>query len=161
MATDRVTTLQEDLAESREYLEHIIEQAGNKWDTQVYSDGLQWTIRQLLIHLADADRGHNAQAMNIAEGKDLIPEDFDIERYNRRVTEKTAEKTAEQAIEELRASRQQLNDWLFNIDASKLDMKGRHASLRIMSVEEILRWTVVHERHHAEHIAAAIGLDTE
>lgn len=156
--SERINHLKARLDESRQYLNSVLDQVGDRWETPVYSDGLKWTVRQIVAHLADADRGHNAQAMNIAEGKDIIPEDFDIERYNRRTTEKTAEKSGEQARSELEASRKQLTEWLFTIDDNMLDKKGRHASLRIMTVEEILGVTVAHERSHAKDIAAALGI---
>jgi hypothetical protein len=145
------------LSDSREYLNKVLDQVGDRWEEKVYSDGLAWTVRQLVNHLADADRGHNNQVMNIAEGRDIIPEDFDIERYNRRVTEKAAEKTVESARYELNQSRQMLNDWLFALNESKLDAKGRHATLRIMSVEEILYQQATHEEGHARDIAEAVN----
>lgn len=156
--SERIDRIRQELEESRQYLYHVLGQVGDRWETPVYSDGLQWNVRQLLAHLADADRGHNAQAMNIAEGKDLIPEDFNIERYNRRTTEKSADKTPQQAISELETTRQQLYDWLSTIDERALDNKGRHATLKIMTVEQILGVLVWHERTHAQDIAVALGI---
>jgi uncharacterized protein (TIGR03083 family) len=154
----RVQQIREELAASRSYLDQVLDQVGDRWEAQVYVDGLGWTVRQLVSHLADADRGHNAQVMNIAQGVDIIPEDFDTERYNRRTTEKTTEKTAEQARAELAEHRQQLNQWLDTLDDDALDRKGRHASLRIMSIEEILRFLANHEKQHAEDIARALEI---
>lgn len=152
----RIEAISAELKEARDYLDEVLDQVGDHWETPVYSDGLSWTVRQLINHLADAERGHSYQVMNIAEGKDVIPEDFDIERYNRRVTEKTAEKSAEQSRSELAETRQALTNWLFALDESKLDMKGRHASLQIMTVEEILKSHAIHERTHAEDIVKAL-----
>lgn len=156
--SERVHRIQSQLEDSRQYLNQVLDRVGDRWETPVYRDGLQWNVRQLLAHLVDADRGHNAQAMNIAQGKDIIPEDFDIERYNRRTTEKSADKTPEQSRAELEASRQQLYDWLLTIDESVLDNKGRHATLKIMTVEQILGVLAGHERTHAQDIALALGI---
>lgn len=156
--SDRINDVIEKLKESRAYWDAVIDQVDDRWDTQVYSDGLGWTVRQLVNHVADADKGHNNQVMNIAEGKDLIPPDFDLERYNKRVTEKTTEKTPEQSLSEMNTQRQALYDWLYTLDASKLDMKGRHASLQILSVEEILGVLSTHERTHAQDIARVLNI---
>jgi hypothetical protein len=156
--SSRVETISQQLAESRDYLNAVLDQVGDRWEEQVYSDGLQWSVRQLVNHLADADRGHNFQVMNIAEGKDVIPEDFDIERYNRSVTRKTAEQSAEDARAQLAEARQQLNEWLFALDDSKLDNKGRHPTLRILTVEQILGVMAAHERGHADDIASALNI---
>ena len=157
--TNRITTVTDELKEARDYLNDVLDEVGNRWDTQVYSDGWAWTVRQLVNHLADADRGHNYQVMNIAEGNDVIPEDFDIERYNRRFTEKTAEKKAQESRQELAETRAALNTWLSELDEDKLDTKGRHASLQILTIEQILRLMAGHERHHAEDIASALEID--
>jgi uncharacterized protein (TIGR03083 family) len=156
--SQRVQQVREQLAASRSYLERVLEQVGDRWEEQVYTEGTGWTVRQLVNHLADADRGHNAQVMNIAQGVDIIPEDFDVQRYNRRTTEKTMEKSAEQARAELAEHRQQLNRWLDTLDEETLDRTGRHSSLRIMSIEEILRFAARHEKQHAEDIARALEL---
>ena len=157
--TNRIATVTDELKEARDYLNAVLDEVGDRWDTQVYSDGLAWTVRQLVNHLADADRGHNYQVMNIAEGNDVIPEDFDIERYNRRFTEKTAEKKAQESRQELAETRAALDTWLSELDESKLDVKGRHASLQIMTIEQILRLMAGHERQHAEDIASALAID--
>lgn len=156
--SERINNVVEKLKESRAYWDAVIEQVGDRWEAQVYADGLGWTVRQLVNHVADADKGHNNQVMNIAEGKDLIPPDFDIERYNKRVTEKTTEKSAEQSLEEMRVQRQALYDWLYMLAESKLDVTGRHASLIVMTVEQILDVLANHERNHAQDIARVLGI---
>jgi hypothetical protein len=88
---ETVTQLKETLVAARAYLDA----ATDHIDKQVYSDGLQWTVWQVAVHLADADRGHNGQVMAFAEGREVIPEDFDIQRYNTRSTEKRADVTFE------------------------------------------------------------------
>ena len=156
--SEQVTQLQDKLTESRAYLDSILAQVADRWDVPVYSDGLEWTVRQIVLHLADAEKGHNLQVRNIAEGRDIIPEDFDLERYNRRQTEKSAERTLESALHELETHRQELMDWLFTIDENLLAAKGRHATLKIMTVDEILETLVQHERTHADDIARALDI---
>lgn len=157
--SERIVQIRQELAESRALLDRVLDAVGDRWETQVYSDGLAWTVRQLANHLADADRGHNHQVMNIAEGNEVIPPDFDVERYNRRLTEKTAEQSGEQARALLNASRAQLNAWLDTLDDDQLDRQGRHASLNILTVYQILQVMCEHERAHARDIAAALGIE--
>ncbi len=154
----RKEQIKKHLDESRAFLNDVLDQVGDRWEVPIYSDGLQWTVRQIVAHLVDADQGHNMQVMNIAEGRDIIPEDFDIERYNGSRTRKNAEKTVEQSRSELEKSRSELLDWLFLADESKLDNRGRHASLKIMSVEEIIQNTGNHERLHAGDIAQVLEI---
>jgi hypothetical protein len=154
--SERKQAIKAKLSETRDYLNSLLDQVGDRWEQQVYSDGLGWTVRQLVNHLTDADRGHMNQAMTYAEGGELVPADFDIERYNAHITRKTAEKSPAQALEELAAQRQQIFEWLDNVDEAKLDLKGRHASLKMMTVEEILRYSAAHEHQHAVELADAL-----
>ncbi len=156
--TETIEQLKALLAEARAHLDATLDAAAARAEEQVYSDGLQWTVRQIAVHLADADRGHNNQVMAFAEGRELIPPDFDIERYNRRVTEKRADMTLAEARASLHESRAALNTWLDSIDESALDKVGRHASLRMMSVREVLKTVAAHERSHADDIRQALSL---
>jgi uncharacterized damage-inducible protein DinB len=156
--TDRKAELKSKLNESRRILNSVFDQVGDRWEMQVYSDGLGWTVKQIAAHLVDAERGHLTQASNIAEGRDIIPENFDIERYNKSRTEKNTDKTVEQSRAELEDVRNEIFSWLDGLDEEKLDRKGRHASLQIMTVHDIMRLLSLHERGHAADIARALDI---
>lgn len=147
------------LIEARDEMNRVLDQIGSRWEQQVYSDGLAWNVRQVLIHVADADRGHNRQAMGYAEGQEVIPPDFDVQRYNARTTEKLAAKTVEEARAEMAQSRQALLEWLDSVEEEKLDREGRHASGNIMTVRNMLRIQALHEQTHAREIATALGIN--
>jgi hypothetical protein len=136
----------------------VLDQVASRWETQVYADGAQWNVRQLLIHLAISGQGLNNQAMGIAEGREIVPADFDIERYNRRSVEKRAEMTVDEARTSLAESHAALLAWLDQTDEAALDKTGRHASLRILSVEEIVQNVADHQRGHASDIAKALNI---
>ena len=145
------------LDEARDEMNRVLDQVGDRWEQQVYSDGLAWTVRQVLIHVADADRGHNRQVMGYAEGQQVIPPDFNVQRYNARTTEKLASKTVDEARAEMSQSRQALLEWLDNLDEGKLNREGLHASGNIMTVRNMLRIQALHEQEHARDIADALG----
>jgi len=157
----KIEQLKTDLLKARDYFNSVLDQVDDRWETQVYPDGPAWTVRQVLIHVADAARGHNNQAMGIAEGREVIPPDFDLERYNRRSIEKRAEKTVEEARTDLIAARTALLEWLDTIDESVLARRGRHATMEILSVGEIIQRLISHELEHAEDIRRALGLKME
>lgn len=155
--SERIAQHKEKLAAARAYLNQVFDQVGDRWDTQVYSDGAAWTVRQLATHLMLTDRGHNNMVMAIARGENTIPEDFDLERYNKRSVEKNADVTIDQIRLNLKAYREELNAWLDSIDDATLDREGRHGTLRILSISQILDVVAGHERGHAEDILKALG----
>jgi len=154
--SERIHTLKAELARSRQHLLHVLDQVGDRWNTQVYSEGAAWTVGQLAIHLAISDRGQTNTVIGIAEGRELIPADFDLERYNRRSVEKRADLTPEQVRAELAAAREQLNAWLDSVDDSVLEKEGRHGSLQILSIAQFLQVMADHERNHADDIARVL-----
>lgn len=158
MPSERIERIKQQLSEARQHLDRVLDAAEAHQDIVVFDDGQGWTVRHLAVHLADADRGSVRQVMGIAAGQEVIPSDFDLDRYNRRAVEKRAAMTYAEARAALAASRAELLAWLDTVDDSVLDAQGRHASLQIMSVEHILNVMAQHERAHADDIARATGL---
>ncbi len=159
MPATRIAQIKQNLAEARQRLDRVLDAAEPHQDVTVFSDGQGWTVRHLAVHLADADQGNARQVMGIAAGQEVIPPDFDLDRYNRRTIEKRGAMTYAEARAALAASRAELLAWLDTADDAVLDAQGRHASRNIMSVEKILSIMAWHERAHADDIARAAGLD--
>ncbi len=89
--SQRAQELKTALAESHQHLNHVLDLVGDRWDTQVYTEGAAWTVQQLAIHLMISDKAQTTMAMKIASGEEGVPADFDLERYNRRSVEKCAD----------------------------------------------------------------------
>lgn len=153
--SERIARRKARLAESRATLNQVLDLVQNRADEQLYSDGAQWTIRQLAIHLALADKGHNQMLFHYAEGKEYIPADYDIDRYNKRSVDKSDSMTFEQARASLAESRAELLAWLDTLtDETILDKTGRHATLQIMSLSQIMEIMARHEEGHAKDMQA-------
>lgn len=157
--SERTEALKQELASARVYLNRVFDQVGDRWNTQVYSDGAAWRAGQLAVHLAIADKGQTNTVIGIAEGREIIPADFDLERYNRRSVEKRADMTIDEARADMASAREQLNTWLDTADDAALAKQGRHGSGRILSIEQILQVMADHERDHANDIARVLGID--
>jgi hypothetical protein len=156
--TERLEQHKQQLADSRARLLEALERIGERGDEQIYSEGAQWTLRQLAIHLALADAGHNNMIDHYTQGKEFIPENYDIERYNKRSVDKSGDMTLEQAIAALHKSRAELLAWFdAQEDDGFLDKQGRHASLRILSISEIIAVMAAHELGHTKDIMAMLG----
>lgn len=151
--TDRKQKYIKRLNESRAYLEQMLDRVGDRWDEQLYADGAQWTIRQLLIHLMLADKGHNSMVMMAAKGTHIIPEDYDIDRYNASSVRKNDALSPADARAALRQSRAELLAWIDAVEDSVLDIETRHASLQILPIYKIFNIMAWHEKEHADDIA--------
>jgi len=67
--------------------------------TQLYADGAQWTVQQVLAHFVAIERSMHWLFRNILAGGPGAPPDFDFERYNRSQTGKYAGLTIDELME--------------------------------------------------------------
>ena len=156
--SERIQKIKQRLMDSRTRLNQVLDQVGDRWETQVYAEGAAWTVRQLAVHLMITDKGQTNTIQGIAKGEEVVPADFDLERYNRRSVEKRADMSVQDIRDNLAANAAERYIWLDTVDDSTLDKKGRHGSLAILSIEEILGVIANHERDHANDIAKALNI---
>lgn len=156
----RIQSIKDKLIDGQDYFTHVMDQIDeSQWDTQVYSDGAAWNVKQLLIHLGLAEKGMLAQAQRIVAGQDGVPEDFDIERYNTRSVEKRADMTVAEARAAVDAAHEASIAWAESIaNEAILDLEGRHGSMQILSVEKILLVIGDHKHDHMKDIAATLNI---
>ena len=158
--SERLERHKQALAESRALLNQALDRIGDRGEEQIYSEGAQWTLRQLAIHLMLADAGHNQMLYHYSEGKEFIPADYDIERYNSGSVKRKNETTLAQARAALQQSREELLVWFDKqTDDAFLDKEGRHATLRILTISQIMDVMAAHETGHANDILAMVGAD--
>lgn len=157
--SQRTQNLKDALTTSHQRVNYVLDRVGDRWQTPVYSEGAAWNVQQLALHLSISNRGQLNQVVGIAEGREVVPADFDLERFNRRSVEKGADKSIEEVRGALETIYQETLAWLDNASDEALDRKGRHASMHILSVEEILRHIAEHETIHANDIAQILGIE--
>src|SRR5215204_2899654 len=88
-------TIEADHAASMAILRSILPE---QWLQPVPSDeGADWKARDVLAHVAVSEAGQLASLTRVIAGQSTIPDDFDLNRYNRR----SAQKQAETSVEEL------------------------------------------------------------
>ncbi|HMT22069.1 MAG TPA: DinB family protein, partial [Promineifilum sp.] len=84
------------------------------------------------------------------------PADFDLHRWNQRVVAKSAEKGPDELLAGMAQSRAALLEFIDGLDETDWDKRGRHASLKIMSIEEICHLIADHEADHLRAIREAL-----
>jgi hypothetical protein len=125
------------------------------WETAVYHEESNWTITDILRHLVDAERGMTGLISQWQQGKNPVPPDFDLERWNNRVIQKAADKSSTELLIEFNENRSKLFTLIKTIQPEDWAKQGRHGSLRIMSIEEVCHLIADHERDHLRAMAQA------
>lgn len=157
MTTTDKQTIKEELREAREGLYRAIAGLTDaQWQDRAYSEeGGEWRVLDVLRHIVDSERGMTALMAQVRAGGAGVPDDFDLNRWNRRVVEKMQARSLDDLTTALAQNRVALFDFIDGLADEDWDKKGRHASGYIMTIEEVCRLIAAHERAHTADILAA------
>ena len=125
-----------------------------QWNTPVYSDeGAEWRVIDVVRHMADSERGMTALMAQVQAGGEGVSPDFDLTRWNRRVVAKLQDKGAADLLAGMAANREALFTFIDTLADDDWAKQGRHASQRILSIEQVCHLIADHERSHIQEIA--------
>jgi DinB superfamily len=125
--------------------------------TQLYQDGAQWTVQQVLAHFIAIERSMQWLFRDILAGGPGAPPDFDFERYNRTQTPKYDGLTLDELIERFQAVRQETIRIVREMKEEDLDREGMHAFHGHGRLDRFIRWAYEHVRIHEEDIRKRLG----
>ncbi|MBI5291310.1 MAG: DinB family protein [Chloroflexi bacterium] len=129
-----------------------------QWEKPVPSDeGAQWKARDVLAHLAVSEEGQLGQITRLLAGGVTVPDDFDLNRFNRRSVQKQADKSVEDLLKDIRLGHAKVVAGLNSIAEEELDKSGRHARGDVISVEAFFMRITEHRRQHAEQLQKAVN----
>jgi len=120
--------------------------------TQLYQDGAQWTVQQVLAHFAVIERSMHRLFADILAGGQGAPSDFDVDRYNRTQTPKLDGLSLEELIERFTAVRRETIRIVREMQEEDLDREGLHPFHGNGKLGRFIRWAYEHARIHAEDI---------
>ena len=126
----------------------------------IYSDGANWTFKDLLAHLGSVERAFLYYGHDILQGGAGAPEDFDIDGFNKREVGLLRERDYEQLIAELRDVRQETIDLVGRIADDDFKRTGRHPYFGQMSVDEMFKLIYRHTMLHLRDMRRALGGET-
>ena len=123
---------------------------------QVYQDGAQWTVQQVLVHFGAIERSMHRLFTNILAGGPGAPPDFDFERYNRSQTRKYDGLTLDELIDRFTEVRQETIRIVREMQEEDLDREGMHAFHGHGRLDRFIRWAYEHVRIHEDDIREAL-----
>lgn len=158
MADDRKEAIKAKLTAAREkFLATVSGLTDEQWAARAYSEGSEWQVIDILRHVADSEKGMTAQMAQIRGGGEGVPPDFDLARWNQRVVTKLSEKGPQELLDSMGTNRTALFAFIDSLEETDWDKKGRHANLKIMTIEEICHLIADHETLHLTGIREALA----
>jgi hypothetical protein len=119
---------------------------------QVYQDGAQWSVQQVLAHFAAIEQSMHRLFKDILAGGPGAPPDFDFERYNLSQTRKYDGLTLDELIDRFTEVRQETIRIVREMREDDLDREGVHAFHGHGRLDSFIRWAYEHVRIHEDDI---------
>ncbi len=129
-----------------------------EWQTLVYSEDQEWKVADVLRHLAGAESSMTRLSEIIRDGGEGVPEDFDLARWNKRGIQKASDKQPPEILVEMSQNRESLFKFIDSLTEEDWSKSGRHGSLRIMTIEQIVHLIADHELRHTSDIKQVLAI---
>jgi hypothetical protein len=120
----------------------------DQWQTEVYTEGTTWTIRNVLSHFVTSERGLVKLFEQIRQGGAGVTDDFSIDRYNASQQEKTKDLPVAELLEKYKSTRTETVGWVSGLKESDLEIIGRHPFLEMTSLREMIKMLYLHNQIH-------------
>ncbi len=128
-----------------------------QWQTVIYTDGMTWTIKDVLAHQISAEREFQYYGRDILNGGTGAPENFSINAFNNAAVAQRRDRTTDQLLAEFRAARQETIEFVDVIEDEQFSLQGRHPFCGMMTIEGMFKLMYRHNMMHARDMRKALG----
>ncbi len=126
--------------------------APHQWDTIIYTDGMIWSVREVLCHIAISEISFGRLLENILAGGDGAPEDFNIDAYNQRKVAQLDQAPLESLKESYLQARMRNIGIVSNLRLEDLERRGRHPYLGVAPLIDIIKLIYRHNQLHLRDV---------
>ena len=120
----------------------------DQWQSEVYTEGETWTIRNVLSHFVTSERGLLKLFERIRTTGEGSAEDFSIDRYNAAQQQRTKDLSPQELLEQYKAIRSDAIAWTLSLSELDLEKQGRHPFLGMTSIREMIKMLYIHNQLH-------------
>jgi hypothetical protein len=153
--TEIIAKLEENLKSTLSFFKSF---SSDQLNVQVYTDGAEWTVKQVLAHFITIERSMHWLFKDILSGGSGSPDDFDVDRFNLTQTRKLDSLTVEELIEQFKLVRKGTIDIVRGMTEQDLNREGMHAFHGYGKLERFIIWAYEHVRIHENDIRKALGI---
>ena len=126
------------------------------WVKEVYTEGVTWSIRNVLSHYVTSERGLVRLFERIRTTGEGAADDFSIDRYNASQQEKTKDLTPAELLEQYKQTRAESVQWVNGLKDEELEIKGRHPFLGETVIREMIKMLYLHNQLHYRDVKRAL-----
>jgi hypothetical protein len=127
-----------------------------QWDQQVYQDGPQWVVRQILAHFVSAETAFEEVFEAAMQGRKDAPENFSIDEFNKREVANMGDFSPTELIVEFQHARARTIGFLESIEDDDLARESWHPWFGWDKLEKFLKLVYRHNMLHERDIRKAL-----
>jgi Uma2 family endonuclease len=127
------------------------------WYQQVYSEGANWSVYQILAHFVASEASIIRLIKIILQGNEGVPEGFDIDAFNEREVNCFAKLPNNWILQRFLERREETIQFLLALNDSDLAIEGRHPWLGVVPIEEMIKLLYRHNQIHQRDIRKVLA----
>ncbi len=135
-------------AEGERFAQYFSELSDEQWQSEVYTEGTTWSVRNVLSHFVTSERGLLKLFEQIRLGGVGSSDDFSIDRYNAAQQQRTRDVTPAELLEQYKSVRANSITWVSGLKDEELEIKGRHPFLGETIIREMIKMLYIHNQTH-------------
>ena len=152
-----ITDLAEKLkSEGDKFVNIFVGLTDDQWQTEVYTEGTTWAIRNVLSHFVTSERGLIKLFEQIRQGGAGSSDEFSIDRYNASMQARTKDLPPQELIEQYKSVRAESIAWVSDLKESELEITGRHPFLGPTVIREMIKMLYLHNQLHYRDMKKAL-----
>jgi hypothetical protein len=156
---DKKTELKQKLAQARTDLQSLLASLNEaQWNTPVISEGDTWTVLDIVAHLVENERGMSIHVHKIRQGKETVPEGFDLNQWNAGLKGRMGSPTPTELLENMTQIRARTLEGLDTVQDGEWKLTGRHPFRGLITIEQYYETMARHDTFHANDIKKALGI---
>lgn len=128
----------------------------DQWQTEIYTEGETWTIRNVLSHFVTSERGLVKLFERIRTTGEGSSEDFSIDRYNAAQQQRTKDLPARDLLEQYKEVRSNSVAWVSSLKEEELEIEGRHPFLGRTKIRDMIKMLYIHNQNHYRDMKRAL-----
>ena len=130
-----------------------------QWQIVIYTDGMTWTIKDLLAHQISAEKEFQFYGRDVLSGGPGAPENFDINRFNNNAVAQQTDRTPAELLATFRATRQASIDFVVAIQSDQWTLQGRHPFFGMMKIEDLFKLIYRHNMLHLRDLRRVLNIE--
>ena len=128
-----------------------------QFDKKIYTEGQQWTVRQVLAHFVESEVSlRTLIAKVVEEDWPGVSEKFDLDEYNEKQVGQYEEFSTNLLIDKFSEERSETIKKVSGWTVADLAKEGRHPFLGVVQVGEMLKLMYLHHTIHMRDIRNAL-----